>query len=378
MQGFPVPSEESRRCWRAHCDLPAETPIKEDKITKSLAFEHSSCLGIRNILDILDPGHVRKLWPKCYDWLPNLSYGFSMLRWREVILCLDPSLEVTMNMLEYRFHYWLVGSLTWYDSMKPSSDLHLAALLLTFIYEGLKSLESSHLVESSAKEYLESTLLEHILLIYLKAFGTQYCTSADERPTKISVQPTIPIFVASLCFNFSRTRNYIPFIPPLECAVVPPMEHRQQSDSMWDTNADDVLSVLRVHPVSSRTDCSTMLLYASPQFCAAFGFSTEELHRMGNDINDPYHRVINELGRKISTSLIHCERSIHRRYILYFSPIALSMGVKVISDHMTVSTTLSPSQDRKRRIRFLFLSIKISVTVFLNFAEALLEESPDC
>jgi hypothetical protein len=341
-----------------------------------LAFEDSNYLGIRNILDILDPGHMRKVWPKFHEWFPNLSYGFSMLRWRGVIICLDPTLEVVMNVLEYQFHHWLVRSLTWYDSMKHSADSLWAALLLTVIYEGLKSLESSHLVENSAKEYLESTLLEHILFIYLKAFGTQYCISAEKRPTKISRQQAVPIFVASLCFSFSRTRKYIPFSPSLEFAVLPPMVHRQQSVSTLCLNTENWLYVLPAS-VPPEADYLMMLLYAPPQFCAAFGFSTEELHRIGNDTNDPYHRAINDLGKLISTSLIRGDEVMHVLYVLSLSPIALSMGVKVILDHMTVSTILSPSQDRERRILLLFVSMRISVAAFLDIADSTGRRDPN-
>lgn len=84
-----------------------------------------------NILDIIEPRHPRQLWSKKGNLLTFLSYSFSLVRWKRVILSLQPWLNDTLDFLE-SFHFLILQKLlVSLDYQCNYRDSYFMVMLLT-------------------------------------------------------------------------------------------------------------------------------------------------------------------------------------------------------------------------------------------------------
>jgi len=310
---------------------------------------------VRNILDILEPRHTRQIWPN--ETLALLSYSFSIFRWRREILYLNPRLGVELKILE-RLHHWRLRLLlAEVDDNRWYSSRLVAALYLNIMYEGIGSMEPSHLVDNSAKELLQSALEKRIAYLYCISLSND--TAMDEFQFQSNDSVTVGLL--------NLFRSTFRLLPP-ECHIcraevledVALGTQRVPSGTKWGSVIDETL-IRQKHPQPFEGPYPNLLAYVPARFLAAFGFDAEVICRLGQDINDPRHHLLGVTERLLE-ELVTIGGAPLPQELLLATPIALSLGAQIVVDELA---TREYHGDREFEI--MCLIITTSAAAFNDF-----------
>jgi hypothetical protein len=273
---------------------------------------------IRNTLDIIDPRHIRQVWPKDYNKLTMLSYGFSIFRWRRAILCLQPSLEHRINVLENIHCDLLQVLLDHLDGRDCYRCKHHPAFLLAIMFEGVSSIESS-VVNEAAKEHLKSAITERLSYVFHTLFATQSTASR-------------------LYAGFFNTYPDISVLMPLEYHDCSPEQldrqilrtHRTSRGSKWGSSMEDFYVEDWQEPSEAPENPFPLLLeYVPARFLTAFGLDAEMLCHIGLTNGHPFHGVIRAQEDWLQ-QMCACEESLLYGVLHSIFPVALSIAMKGI------------------------------------------------
>jgi hypothetical protein len=136
---------------------------------------------ICDILDILEPRHIRQVWRRSWSTLSLWSYSFSMLRRRKAILALKPSMKNTLDTLT-QLHCWRFESLLFsLDDMRVYKNMSFAAWQIIVAYEGICSMAPSDMVNDAAKDHLRSVLKQRVSCLLHMLFPSRSCTNKLQR-----------------------------------------------------------------------------------------------------------------------------------------------------------------------------------------------------
>jgi hypothetical protein len=116
--------------------------------------------NICKVIDVIEPHHVRRCdTPLDYRSIFWISYGFSVVRWRKVILFFQPNLEHDITVVENHYHVILCEILEEIDTKRfyTKEQRLSSAIVLNIIYEVVCSLKISHTVNhTTITGYLEA------------------------------------------------------------------------------------------------------------------------------------------------------------------------------------------------------------------------------
>ena len=102
--------------------------------------------------------------------MQKMSYGFGMIRWRNVILAVEPKLKGLLDVYEGFIRSAIEWSLKRFDRDKFYRHPHSAAHCLIVMYEGISSMKPSSIVDSSAKGQLLLELEVRLFNLFYKLF----------------------------------------------------------------------------------------------------------------------------------------------------------------------------------------------------------------
>ena len=137
---------------------------------------------LRSFLDFIEPLHVRRLFPVSSQLWVLWSYSLSILKWEEEISSFCPSLK--HDLYSHRFYHchilrpFFLYSL---DHMEILGDYFQVALWLNVWYEALLAMDKNAITSSSAKDHLQSSLVDRILHIYRSLFPTGTAGKPSQR-----------------------------------------------------------------------------------------------------------------------------------------------------------------------------------------------------
>ncbi|KAI2483448.1 hypothetical protein Ptr902_05765 [Pyrenophora tritici-repentis] len=301
---------------------------------------------VRNCLDIFEPLHTRQIWSKDAEgwgfvWtLIVVSYSFSLLRWKRVILFLDPSLVHYVGYIE-KLLYWRLQLILaeLYDN-RCYQDLTSAAWYLNVVYEGICSMEPSHLVDQSAKEHLQSALETRTAHIYSMLFPAGSTSKAFRRKQEFQ----------SLLLSWFKSTAHL--LRP---------EYRRSVTASCDS------AVLRTQRVLSGPEwCKdrfpNLLAYVPVRFLAAFSLDSEKLCRVAQNIDDPRNCYIGFAEEWIKDVAIIMNPDVPEYLRQSTTPIAFSIGAKIVMDEISTTT-----YQEGREFEMLYLIIVMSTFIVEEF-----------
>lgn len=280
---------------------------------------------VYNILDTIEPQHIRQslVGP---GWLPFVSYGFSLLRWREAVLYLQPSLEQIVNTAEALHRVLLRNVLTRIDEKEFYRDKENAGLALNVLYEGVWSLKLLPTANMSTIDFFLSALEDRISHLYCLLLPSN-ANIQRRQDRKI---------IASLFASFSKTSKVLPpgyqnclplnsdgFLPVMRKII--PYEHQVPSFPRFHKDCEPSASAF---PRLSE--------YVPARFLAAFGRSTELFCCNREGMDDPFDlEIFERLENYLEDDQLFGEKSI-KPLILALLPHALSITVKAASDALAI------------------------------------------
>jgi len=217
-------------------------------------------------------------------------------------------------------------------------------------------MDSSHLVDNSAKELLQSALENRIAYLYCILFPTD------------STMDDLELNISAVIFNgFKSTSRLLP--PRYHTYAAGQVEdaalhtHRDSSDSNWGSSMDATDSIRQNPPRPPEGSFPTLVAYTPARFLAAFGFDAEALRRIGQDINDPYHHHMNNAERELKELVTIDWGHVPQDY-LFTTPIALSFGAEIV-----VSELATTENHGGREVEMMFLIIAMSVLALNDFSD---------
>jgi hypothetical protein len=125
---------------------------------------------VRNLLDLLEPLHFRKMIPLDSDLTILWSYSYSMIRWKSTICFLWPDLQ---HVLEYYEHFHrcltldLLGQL---DVLLVSKYTPYHSLVFNICYDEISAMEDDPTVNIQARQHTLASLRHCIFHVYRNTF----------------------------------------------------------------------------------------------------------------------------------------------------------------------------------------------------------------
>jgi len=160
-------------------------------------------LHVRDLLDILEPLHVRQVVPDLADPVIFWSYSFSMVRWKKAICFFRPYLKDALDFyrgLHRLGHRFLLQRFERLFITKRYDDL---VTYLNIWYEGISNMEDDPMVDIRAKKNLLDFFKHHIFHMYREIFPKIRRSNKARQSDDIDVK----VCLSSL---FSRTSSLLP------------------------------------------------------------------------------------------------------------------------------------------------------------------------
>jgi hypothetical protein len=316
---------------------------------------------VRNILDIIEPQHLRQVWPNRYNVLTLLSYGFSIVRWRRAILCLKPSLEHQLNDLEHIHRGLLQALVVDLDNRDCYRCKGYAGFQLTIMLEAVCSMESS-MIGEAAKEHFKSALIDRLLYVLCVLLPTNSTIGKLQRE---KVQQCVELFS-----TFPSTAGLLPQEyrdkSSGRCQRLILSTHRNSVGSQWGSSMDKAYVNDQKSLRLSEGPFPVLLAYVPARFLAAFGLDAETICGIGQDVNDPNHGFIKGAEECLEDKL---QKSPLLKEFLLSSPVALSIGAKIACE--ALATT---AYSGAHKVRLLCSIIVLSAYTCEKFAYCMKEE----
>jgi hypothetical protein len=158
---------------------------------------------VRNLLDLLEPLHFRRMFPLDSDLAVLWSYSFSMMRWKNAIRVFWSDLQDVLESHEYFHRFLTLVCLVNLDVLLVSKTASKSFLLLNIYCEGISAVEDTATVEYAARQHTLVALRHHIFHVYRKMFSKISTHNKHERDSD-------KLF-AGLCYQaFPRTSELLP------------------------------------------------------------------------------------------------------------------------------------------------------------------------
>ncbi|KAF2866556.1 hypothetical protein BDV95DRAFT_622906 [Massariosphaeria phaeospora] len=312
----------------------------------------------RNILDIIEPRHIRQVWPKSWNSFSYLSYSFSMVRWRRVILSLEPSMKDTLDAFEKILYWRLPQLLDSLDNLGTYKDKFSLVYIITILHEGICSMEPSGMVDILEKKRLLFVLEDRLscLLHMIFPLGSTMKKLDREKLRRRAAMYNIHLNTSRLLPPEYHDCS------PIHVDTIILGTHRNSPSSQWGS-AMVVHSLNYDEPPKPPEGLFPLLLaYIPARFMAAFGLDIEKFGRIGQDINHPSHYHVNIACRAIQDIVNRYPLSL-REALFSSTPVALSIGITAFSNILAAK-----SYSKGQKSGLLSLVILISTVVYDQFA----------
>ncbi|KAH7385010.1 hypothetical protein BKA64DRAFT_712132 [Cadophora sp. MPI-SDFR-AT-0126] len=340
--------------------LIGQTKLEHTAVSWESAF--LALNAIREILDFIEPQHVRQIW-RCDEkrFTPTtmslfLSYGFSVVRWRKAIILVQSALEYDLDIVENFHRYilkWCLSSIA--DKRLYTHQMRfMTANLLNILYEGLYSLKSRCDVDGFTLNRSLHTLEARISHLY--------CILLPKDAGKIQQE------------ELDKLVRYLHHLH-LTSALVPP-EYQHTGPLIWNFPVawESAVRVLKPWDISSpnlqhlsrssTTSFPRLSKWLPAPFLSIFGAEAGMWNASAPDDDDPLLFAMNECeqllnGMDQQDLLSICE---------YWAPDAFSMVTKETFDALEASTVTGVCS----RALMAFIITK-SITLCLQFLSTILE-----
>jgi hypothetical protein len=266
--------------------------------------------------------------------LLQLSYGFSIARWRDAVLLLEPSLELDINALEISHRAYLEHILAVFDhnALYRDENRSAAAGLFTELYEGVCSLRPRSAEDESSISHFRSTLEHRISLLYSVIFPMPRSQNQRKELQKLAIY----------LGTYPRTRLRLPREYHDHGLGLPDSFMLQAQNSSWHVVESSSYRTFPQISGSSTSRFPALLKYVPARFLSVFGLDADVSSCGPQEIADNVFRTLKRLEELlVAVPLFNTPAHV---LILELSPHALAFTMKAFFDVLatTKMTTIRP------------------------------------
>jgi hypothetical protein len=305
-------------------------------------------------MDVIEPWHPRQTWGNERIVYLLLSYGFGIIRWRNAILLIQPSLELNINAIEFLHREFLNRLLSSFDRNALYHDGNRIYLALIFndLYEAVCSLRPHSALDESAIDHFRSTLEHRISVLYLTILPVP-----RSRKERKELQTMAKLFGA-----YPRTASRLPR-EYHDHALGLPDSFVLEAQNNLSYDGERFLSFRE--PPGSSTSCFPVLSgYVPARFLSVFRLDADVLSRGRHEIAGNIFTHLERLEELLSADpLLNTQAGV---LFLVLSPHALAFTMKAFFD--ALATTRMTTTLRLNRLVCLLI-IWTSIEVCKDFVK---------
>jgi hypothetical protein len=150
--------------------IPASKTSLSNAILYALEAVREALRRVRNLLDLLEPLHIRRKYPLDFQIAILWSYSSSMVKWKSLIRFFWPDLQGVLEFHAHFHRFLTLACLSQLDDFLVSKRVLSESLLLSICYEEICAMEDDPTVNIQARQHTLASLRHCILHVYRNTF----------------------------------------------------------------------------------------------------------------------------------------------------------------------------------------------------------------